>query len=216
MKKQLNEEQKKNQKLNDDITKYKNTIDNLNNEITNLKPYKEKNKLLEEAIKKNNKNSLEQENKELKEKLNKANKIIEKQIIEIGELKNQINSIKNIDNNQINNLKNDIINKNNEINQLKQQLQNINLNNNGNEIQINKKDIKCITFITTDQSLFYGISCFGNDIFAEIEEKLYKEYPEYRETNNTFLANGREVLRFKTINENKIGTGKPIMLIKPS
>ena len=47
------------------------------------------------------------------------------------------------------------------------------------------------------------------------EEKLYKEYPEYRETNNRFLANGSEVLRFKTINENKIGSGKPIMLIKP-
>ena len=39
---------------------------------------------------------------------------------------------------------------------------------------------------------------------------------EYRETNNTFLANGTEILRFKTINENKVGTGKPVMLIKPS
>ena len=62
----------------------------------------------------------------------------------------------------------------------------------------------------------YGIACPGNSIFAEIEEKLYKEYPEYRETNNIFLANGKEILRFKTINDNKIGTGEPIMLVKPS
>ena len=162
-------------------------------------------------------NLYEKEIKELKEKLNKANKIIEKQTLEIQELNNQINKLRNIDNNnQINNLKNEINIKNNQINELKQKLENINLNNNGINEQINKKDIKVVSFITTDQSLFYAIPCSGNDTFAEIEEKLYKEYSEYRETNNTFLANGKEILRFKTINENKIGTGKPIILIKPS
>ena len=80
----------------------------------------------------------------------------------------------------------------------------------------NLQNDKCVAFITTDSSLFYAIPCNGNSTFAEIEEKLYKEYPEYRETNNTFLANGTEILRFKTINENKVGTGKPVMLIKPS
>ena len=163
-----------------------------------------------------NKNIYENEIKELKEKLNKANKIIEKQKIEIQDLKNQLNSFKNIDTDKINNLQNEINNKNNELNQLREQLQNINLNNNGINEQINKKDIKVVNFITTDQSLFYAIPCSGNDTFAEIEEKLYKEYPEYRETNNTFLANGTEILRFKSINDNKIGNGKPIILVKPS
>ena len=200
MKKQLDEERKNNQKLKDENANLKNKINNLSNEISDLKQYKDK----------------EKEIKELKEKLNKANKIISNQVIENQELKNQINSIKNIDNNQINNLKNDIINKNNEINQLKQQLENLNLNNNGIEKQINVKDMRCVNFITTDQSLFYGISCSANDTFAEIEEKLYKEYPEYRETNNTFLANGTEILRFKKIKDNKIESGKPIILIKPS
>ena len=117
--------------------------------------------------------------------------------------------------NKINNLQNEINNKNNQLNQLREQLQNINLNNNQN-IQNNLLTDKCVNFITTDSSLFYGVACNGNSTFAEVEEKLYKEYPEYRETNNTFLANGTEILRFKTINENKIGTGKPVMLIKPS
>ena len=119
-------------------------------------------------------------------------------------------------NNQINNLKNEINIKDNQINQLRQQLQNINLNNNINNNQINRADFKSVTFISTDNSICYSIPCCGFDTFAEVEEKLYKEYPEYRETNNTFLANGNEILRFKTINDNKIGTGKPVMLVKPN
>ena len=145
----------------------------------------------------------------------KANKIIENQTKEIQDLNNQINSFKNLNSNdQINNLKNEIIIKENQINELKKQIQNINLNK--NETNFNPKDIKCVTFISTDQSIFYGIPCNGNSTFAEVEEKLYKEYPEYRETNNLFYANGKEILRFKTINENLIGTGKPVMLVKPS
>jgi vacuolar-type H+-ATPase subunit I/STV1 len=163
----------------------------------------------------------ENEIKELKVKLNKANKIIEKLKLENQDLANQINSFKNI-NTPTKYLQNEIKKKDELINQLMQKLQNNNnyhLNNINKNIPKNKidiEDMRCVTFITPDQSLFYGISCSGNDIFAEVEEKLYKEYPEYRETNNTFLANGKEILRFKTINDNKIGSGKPIMLIKPS
>ena len=75
---------------------------------------------------------------------------------------------------------------------------------------------KCVNFISMDQRIFYAVPCPGNAIFAEVEEKLYKEYPEYRETKNTFLANGEEILRFKTIDENNIGSGRPILLMKPS
>ena len=164
------------------------------------------------------KNEYEKKINELNEKLNKANKIIEKQKIEIQDLKNKIDSFPKIDNNLINNLNNDIMNKNNQINQLQKQIENITLNNNRNDPKnfIYKGDMRCVNFMSTDQSLFYAITCSGTDIFAEVEEKLYKEYPEYRETNNTFLANGTEILRFKSINDNKIGNGKPIILVKPS
>ena len=76
--------------------------------------------------------------------------------------------------------------------------------------------MKCVTFITTDQSIFYGIPYNRNSTFAEVEEKLYKECHECRETNNLFYANGKKILRFKTINDNLIGTGKSVMLVKPS
>ena len=74
----------------------------------------------------------------------------------------------------------------------------------------------CVNFISTDQNVHYAVACLKRNTFAEIEEKLYQQYPKYRETNNSFIANGREVLRFKTISENNIGNGLPVTLIVPS
>ena len=75
--------------------------------------------------------------------------------------------------------------------------------------------MKCVFFTSVDQTINYPIPCIDSDIFAEVEEKLYKEYPEYRETNNCFIANGKEVLRFKSIADNKIGNGMPVILYEP-
>ena len=93
-------------------------------------------------------------------------------------------------------------------------MSNINLNN-SNKKMIDPDNLKCINFISNDQKIYYAIPCSGDSIFAEVEEQLYKEFPEYRETNNTFLAEGKQILRFKTINDNKIRKGFPVMLIKP-
>lgn len=84
-----------------------------------------------------------------------------------------------------------------------------------NNFSISQNQIKCVTFKSSDNKLFFGVPCSGENIFAEVEEKLYKEYPEYRETNNSFYYEGKEILRFKTINDNHIGNGRPITLVKP-
>ena len=151
----------------------------------------------------------------MRSKVNKSKKIIEQQNIKIKELQNQLNSA----NIHLNKLQSLILEKDNELNNLKIELQNYknsdNMNNYKNQSIIKNND-KCVTFISDDQKIMFGIPCSGDSIFAEIEEKLYREYPEYRETNNIFLANGKEILRFKTIDDNKIGTGKPIMLVSPS
>ena len=84
-------------------------------------------------------------------------------------------------------------------------------NNKGNS-HINDSNIKSISFVTVDQKINYSIPCIGNSIFAEIEEQLYKEYPEYRETDNYFTYNGNIILRFKTINENNIRSGALLIL----
>ena len=77
---------------------------------------------------------------------------------------------------------------------------------------IKKSEIMSVNFSSSDGNINYSIPCIGSDIFAEIEEKLYKKYPKYRENNNIFLYKGSCILRFKTIAENKIENGEPIIL----
>ena len=69
-----------------------------------------------------------------------------------------------------------------------------------------------VHFISGDGEINQGINCLPTEIFAEVEEKLYKIYNEYRETNNIFLANGNVIKRFKTMSENKIKNGDKIQL----
>ena len=174
--------------------------------------WKEKEKKEEKFIKSNNNNN---EINNLKNELSKANKVIEQQKLTINELQNKLNNcitiINNL-NNDINNYKKIIVQKDLELNNnFKSQLNN-NIHNNN----INFNDIMCVNFISSDQSVHYAAPCLKTNTFAEIEEKLYKQYPKYRETNNNFIANGTQVLRFKTIDENKIGNGLPVTLIVPS
>ena len=136
----------------------------------------------------------------------------------------------NISENKVKDLENIIKQKDLEINKLQVQLNNIQLNNNNlinnnqinninvpnNNFNININDMVCVNFVSSDQRIHFAVACIKSNIVAEIEEKLYKQYPAFRETNNTFLSNGTIVLRFKTIAENKIGTGLPVTLIVPN
>ena len=80
-----------------------------------------------------------------------------------------------------------------------------------NEIKPGEKPIAAL-FISSDQKITYAISCKNTTPFVRIEEKLYEEYPEYKDTENHFIHNGNEIKRFKTVEENNIKTGKPIIL----
>ena len=168
----------------------------------------------------NNQNNNEINN--LKNELSKANKIIEQQQSIINDLQNKLNNYNTTINNyktQINNLQSIIIQKDLELNNLRNQLNNNNsnnVNNLPNNFNVDYNEMMCINFISTDQNIHYAVPCIKTDIFAHIEEKLYKEYPQYKETNNNFIANGATVLRFKTIAENKIVNGLPVTLVVPS
>ena len=61
-----------------------------------------------------------------------------------------------------------------------------------------------------------SLFCMNYEIFAEVEEKLYQNFPEYRETNNCFFTNGTQILRFKTIEENKLENERMVILVVPS
>ncbi len=156
------------------------------------------------------------ENQKLRDELNKCKK-------EIDELKNKINILNNElaeankiisnfksnnqQNNNINYLSEIIRNKDIEINNLKLQLQNKNNN------FVNFNDIVNVHFISTDQKINYPIACLKTDTFAQVEEKLYQKYEEYREKNNNFIAKGGLILRFKKICENNIENGDKIQLL---
>ena len=166
----------------------------------------------------NNQNILQSNNNDeinkLKNELTKARKIIEQQKLTINDLQNKLNNSNNIINNlnnEINNYKNIISKKDLELNNIKSQL-----NNNIPKNKFYFDDNICVNFISSDQNVHYAVPCIKTNTFAEVEEKLYKQYPQYRETNNYFTANGQQVLRFKTIAENNIGNGLPVTLIVPS
>ena len=142
----------------------------------------------------------------LKDDLKKAQEIIQQQKNRIIELENKL-SINNNNYNIIESLKNNIKLKDKEINELKSKL---NINK-----KIDREQMMCVYFTSMDQKINYPIPCINTDIFAEVEEKLYKQYPEYRETNNYFISNGNQILRFKTIGENNIGNGLPVILNVP-
>ena len=144
---------------------------------------------------KNKINELNNEIKNLNNELIKANKII-------SNFKSN-----NQQNNNISNLNEIIRNKDIEINNLKLQLQN------KNNINVNFNDIVNVHFISTDQRINYPINCLKTDTFAQVEEKLYQKYEEYREKNNNFIGKGRLILRFKKICENQIEDGDKIQLL---
>ena len=125
---------------------------------------------------------------------------------------------------EINNLNIQLKNKEKNIELLNTQLSNkINeLNNIKNRVNNNNDDLvnvinpgeKTIAalFISSDQKIQYAISCKNTTPFVRIEEKLYEEYPEYKETDNYFLHGGTVIKRFKTVEENHIQGGKAIIL----
>ena len=160
------------------------------------------------------------QNNNLKNELSKANKIIEQQQSIINDLQNKLNNYNTTINNyktQIDNLQSIIIQKDLELNNLRNQLKNNNSNNVNNlPNNVNFNEIVVVNFISMDQNVHYAVAAVKNNTFAEIEEKLYKQYPQYRETNNNFIANGTTVLRFKTIAENKLINGRPVTLVVPS
>ena len=174
-------------------------------------------------------NSQDNEILNLKKELNKYKQLLEQKELKLNNLQSQINNLTNIINNNnksIETFKNIIVQKDIELNKLKSNSNNnlgsININSNFsyNNNEHNKKlvdfnQIMCVNFISSDGLIHYSVPCMNNNTFAEVEEKLYLQFPKYRETNNQFLANGKTVLRFKTIGENKLGAGFPVTMIAP-
>ena len=133
---------------------------------------------------------LKNENKKLKQDLSIANK-----------------KISNIENNELK-LKEENLDLKNQIYDLKSKLD----NDKKEELKDDLNDIMFLNFISTNSFIYCEIKCSPNDIFAEVEEKFYKIYSNYRSTNNMFKNNSKPILRFKTLSENNIKNGDIVQL----
>ena len=142
-------------------------------------------------------------------------------------INNNLKQMNNLNNNKIielNNYKNENLKLKEQINKLLQenkellnanQILNKKISNDGNLKQhVDYNNIIVVTFISTDGRINHGIQCLKTDLFAEVEEKLYKIYNTFRETNNIFIVNGNIIKRFKTMSENNIKNGDKIQLQK--
>ena len=122
------------------------------------------------------------------------------------------------------NLKFQLLQKDNEIGALKYQLlqkdnEILKLKSQSNSKQTKEKfdmdEIMIVYFESQDQETNHvAIRCLASDTFAEVEEKIYKKFNNYRNTNNTPICNGRIILRFKTLSENNIKDENIVQLIK--
>ena len=156
----------------------------------------------EEEINYNNKIKL------LENELIKLHKIIKEKEETIEQLKLDVNHQKEkiIKKDQkIIVLETEIKTKNIELKRLNIDLQ-VKIDENRNNRRINVK------FQSSDSIINTTISSFENDKFVVLEEKLYVEFEQYRDTNNIFLMNGNQILKFRSLKENNIKDGQVIIL----
>ena len=130
-------------------------------------------------------------------------------IKEIEILKNK-NIILNNDNNSLKEkikiLENNLKAKNNELQNL------LSKNNNNNIINyeitsINPgEEILAINFVSNGvQDIgHYNLICKNTDLFVRLEERLYQDFPDFKNYETYFEVNTRRIKRFKTIEENNI------------
>ena len=71
------------------------------------------------------------------------------------------------------------------------------------EIKSDEK-ITSVIFNSLDENILYSIICKNTDNFKEIEKKFYEKYPEYKNTKNCFISNGKKIDSSKNLDENKI------------
>ena len=126
----------------------------------------------------------------------------------LKEIKNSFNNNNNIKKNENDNEKVDFLMK-----QLKIKDNEINALKSKTAFNLNPEELIPVIFKTFDGKLDYSIICKKTDKFNMIENKLYEQFPEYRETENLFLLNGNRINKAKTIQENNIRYSDRIILM---
>ena len=190
-----NSNKKEDSKDSNNIVKQTNAVDN----IKQSKEYKDlENLLLEEK----NKNNI----------LNDKIKKLEKDLYNERELNKKLLT----DKYNLNNLNNQLIDANKKITELQniinmkeQQIYQLNIKNNSFDDGVNDcmpgDKIISILFESGNQKIknFFG-AYKDTETFVRIEEKLYDEFPEFKDEDTYCLVRGKKIKRFRTLRENGI------------
>ena len=138
--------------------------------------------------------------------------------IKENDMKNEIEKLIQEKNKLEQKLKNEIKELTNQNKNLKFQLENNTKTNNlkiisGTNFILNKEEkTMVVNFMPIDQSFISTISCKNTDILVNLEQKIYREYPQYKEFNTYLTMNGKMIKRFKTIEENGIQDSNSIIV----
>ena len=52
----------------------------------------------------------------------------------------------------------------------------------------------------------YSLPCKNTDLFVRLEERLYNEYPQFKNYETYFEVRTKRIKRFKTLEQNNIKT----------
>ena len=61
-----------------------------------------------------------------------------------------------------------------------------------------------LNFISDNQDINHAIICKNKMKFLDVEGQLYEKFPEYRDSENIFMFNGKTINRGKTLEDNGI------------
>ena len=100
-----------------------------------------------------------------------------------------------------------------EINHYIYKLNNLSENNNNISFRPGDKIISVLFMTQGNQDIInYSMPCKSTDLFVRLEERLYQDFPKYRNVETFFMVNANRILRFKTLEENKIKSNDIISL----
>ena len=107
---------------------------------------------------------------------------------------------------------------NDEKNKNKNNFHNMNLQNNAKEITyINPGEkIMTINFVSqgNQEIINYSLPCKNTELFVRLEEKLYQDYPKFKNYETFFEVRTKRIKIFKTIEENDIRSGDVISVFR--
>ena len=71
-----------------------------------------------------------------------------------------------------------------------------------------------IIFTSVDQKIHFSIICKNTDTINKLEAELYREYPQFSETDNYFMCKGKVLNKFHPFESDNIKNGDVIIVDK--